>query len=588
MFAPTRTLPVLALAGLSALSAPATVTAADYTAFTGKRTIALNTSATGANVAGTVTNFPVLIRLGRADSAILNGANGGNSIRFSKADDTTALPYQIEHWSPTHAAIWVKVDSVKGNNSTQTIRLHYNNASATSLSSGAAVFDTANAFSGVWHLSDSTGGLSADATIHNTNAAWYNGPVLAPGLIGRAVNLRQPVDIGLGPENARYLMANYNETNHNFKATSANGITLSAWVKQNTNSGGNEQGILGRYNWGQNGRQAMIALNANGEIRLFRSTNGTNSGGAETNFGTELITDGVWTHITATVKNGSQILYVNGVQNVAQTTATIGSLDSIWPTKSQLTFGRMAADHTGNPVHQAFDGFIDEARYARVARSADWVKLEYESQKPGQTLTNIGAPTTPGAPSNVTGVPGSLNTGAVILSWNAPDYDGFSSVTSYKAMAVGDTAKNCTALGQQTCVVVGLTAGAPYTFVVRAYNSVGGGSVSAASATINAPTGILKGEAVLRNAGAFTGAHTFTLSDKLAAHTGRLTMRILDVSGKTVWDRSLSSADAGRSITWNGMTTTGARAASGLYFVRVFAVTNAGTVEAVQGAVTVR
>lgn len=560
--------------------------AADYTAWSGHRPIVLNTSATGANVAGTVTNFPLLVRLGHNDSAILAGANGGNSIRFSKADDATPLPYQVESWSSTSAAIWVKVDSIKGNNSTQAIHLHYGNAAAASESNGPAVFDTAAGFCGVWHLSDSTGGVSHDATAYNTNAAWYNGPVLAPGLIGRAVNTNQPVDAGLDPSNARYLMANYNVANNNFRATSADGITLSVWVKRTNNTGGTEQGILGRYNWGQNGRQAMIALNSNDQIRLFRSIDGTNASGQETNFGDQSIVDGEWFHIVATLKNGSQILYVDGVQDVAQTTANLGSLDSIWATTSQLAFGRMAPDHTGNPVHQAYNGLIDEARYVRGVRSADWVKLEYESQKQSHTLANIGTPTIPGAPTGVVGVTGPKNSASVTVSWTPPADNGGLDVTSYKAMAASDTSKSCLAYGTLTCGVPGLTPGASYTFKVRAYNSIGGGPLSAASAAVNAPTPVLGGGALMLNVGSFVGAYAFRLPENLAGITERMTLRILDVSGKTVWSRSVSPAEAGREIAWNGMTSTGARASAGIYFVRVFTVTAAGKLEAVQGGVT--
>jgi hypothetical protein len=42
-----------------------------YAAWLGHRSIVLNTSATGANVAANVTNFPVLIRLGTAEAAII-------------------------------------------------------------------------------------------------------------------------------------------------------------------------------------------------------------------------------------------------------------------------------------------------------------------------------------------------------------------------------------------------------------------------------------------------------------------------------------------------------------------------------------
>jgi hypothetical protein len=43
---------------------------------------------------------------------------GGSDIRFTKADNTF-LPYEIERWDSAHsqAEIWVKVDTVFGNDS---------------------------------------------------------------------------------------------------------------------------------------------------------------------------------------------------------------------------------------------------------------------------------------------------------------------------------------------------------------------------------------------------------------------------------------------------------------------------------------
>jgi len=38
---------------------------------------------------------------------------------------------------------------------------------------------------------------------------------------------------------------------------------------------------------------------------------------------------------------------------------------------------------------QTFDGRIDEARISAAARSADWIKLSYENQRPDQTLVEI-------------------------------------------------------------------------------------------------------------------------------------------------------------------------------------------------------
>ena len=656
---------------LSVLLSVCAASAADYSAWTLKKDIVLNTSATGANVAGTVTNFPVLIRLGSAESAIITaGGANGSGIRFSKADGTTALPYQIESWSSTSATIWVKVDSVKGNNASQKIVLHYNNsATVSSESNGANVFDTANGFRGVWHLNDSAGAKSTDATVLNTNAQWYNTPVLTDGLIGKAVNTNQPE--GVSVATANHLRAAYNTTNNNFKATSANGITLSAWVKHHPSSGGQEQGILGRYNWGVNARQAIIGLNNANQIRVYRSVNGLD-GANETNFGTQTIEDGAWTHIVATVKNGSQILYVNGVQNVAQTTATVGSLDSVFA-NSALAFGHMAPDHAGNGVNQAFNGIIDEARFAVTTRDSNWIKLEYQNQKLINTLTTVGQPTAPSAPGTPTGV---ASNAQVAVTWTAPANNGGAPITSYTVTstpgsltcattgaltctvtgltngtgytfqvkatnAVGTSVNSaasgtltpaaqlpgaptglvvtqgptagaltvtwqaapangaaitgytvtstpgsltCTTTGALTCAVTGLAASTPYTFQVKATNSVGTGVNSAPSSAV---TGINGQGNLVFSVGNFTKAYTFQLPENAASLATSLTLSISDVSGKTVWSKTVNPSKV-REIGWNGLTSKGARVSSGMYIARVKVANAAGSQETMQIGVKLR
>src|SRR5690606_5078167 len=117
--------------------AAATADGAYATAWSRHATLTLNTTATGANITGTVTKFPVLVRLGTADSAVFNAAHAtGKDVRFTKMDNTTRLPHQIDHWDNAgkSAAVWVLVDSVIGNNNTQSIRMHWGNASASPLS----------------------------------------------------------------------------------------------------------------------------------------------------------------------------------------------------------------------------------------------------------------------------------------------------------------------------------------------------------------------------------------------------------------------------------------------------------------------
>jgi hypothetical protein len=553
--------------------------AADYTAWTGHRSIVLNTSTTGANVASDVINFPVLVRLGSNEAAILAAANGGASIRFSKADNATPLPYQIERWTSTGAAIWVKVDTVKGNNATQTIRMHWNNAAAVSESNGAAVFDTANGYRGVWHLGADSVGVSKDATPNRNHATQQGVATGTEGAIGgaRLYNAAGAGDIDT---------VGINQT---FNMSLNDRLTVSAWVRRD---GGNAagsafEGIAGVFDWNRNGtgvnnRMYSLVHNANNGFSLHVSATG-GDGANEVIVNTSIIGEPNWTHVAATVDGSNINLYVNGVSAVQQAhTANIyfpTTLTGVGP----FTIGML--DDNGSGEGQYFNGGIDEVRLSGIARSAPWIKLSYESQKAQNTLTDIGQPTAPGAPTAVTGTTGAVNSGSISVSWMAPANNGGLPVTSYKVMAVSDTLKNCIAVSATQCFVTGLVANTPYSFVVRAYNGMGASPLSAASSAITSPVGLLSGGALMLNVGSFTNAYTFRLADRLTASTSRLTMTIVDVSGKTVWSQSIAPGEAGRELSWNGLTTTGARAAAGLYIVRVYTQSASGQLEAVQGGV---
>ena len=87
------------------------------------RNLFLNTSETGANVTGTVADFPVLVRLNSGNFDFSHAHTTGADIRFTKSDNTF-LPYEIERWDPVTelAEVWVKVDTVYGNDNSRFLR----------------------------------------------------------------------------------------------------------------------------------------------------------------------------------------------------------------------------------------------------------------------------------------------------------------------------------------------------------------------------------------------------------------------------------------------------------------------------------
>jgi len=107
------------------------------------------------------------VRLTSSNFDFNQARDSGQDIRFSKADGKR-LPYQIERWDKgnTKAEIWVRVDTVFGNNAVQYVRMHWGKSNVVSQSNGYAVFDTSNGFTGTYHVS---GQLS------NSSMNLYNG-----------------------------------------------------------------------------------------------------------------------------------------------------------------------------------------------------------------------------------------------------------------------------------------------------------------------------------------------------------------------------------------------------------------------------
>ncbi|HMA63885.1 MAG: DUF2341 domain-containing protein, partial [Fibrobacterota bacterium] len=148
------------------------------------RTIQLNTTETGANVSSNVTGFPVLVRLSKSNFDFTLSSPDGSDLRFTKKDNTL-LPFEIEYWDAVSstAALWVKVDTVYGNNNTQSIIMYYGNAAVSQSRTFSPVFDSSSGYMGVWHLSDDTDILT-DASVNKFTGTRSGAFQRQPGMIG--------------------------------------------------------------------------------------------------------------------------------------------------------------------------------------------------------------------------------------------------------------------------------------------------------------------------------------------------------------------------------------------------------------------
>jgi hypothetical protein len=326
-----------------------------------------NTTSSGAGVAGDVHNFPVLIRLTSSNFNFSEAKIDGGDLRFAKSDGTL-LSYEIERWDSAggRAEIWVKQDTVYGNDDTHYFTMYWGNSSASSASNGGAVFDTADGFQGVWHLNEATGAAEKDATVN-----YYNGtpsataPASVPGMVGTAqrfdgadyfVNMGTVLDVG------------------------ANNFTISAWLKRAIAS--TVQAVAGKSNGGEPSATYgySFAFHPADTLNIAVASGGALFGdaGSFRLKSSITITDTVsWHHVAAVIDksdNAKCRIFIDGIDrsgSVEGDITTVGALSNSVP----FQIGE-AADG-----EYPFTGCLGEVEMAYSARSADWIKLEYMNQK---------------------------------------------------------------------------------------------------------------------------------------------------------------------------------------------------------------
>jgi hypothetical protein len=276
------------------------------------------------------------------------------------------LPYEIERWDATlqAAEVWVKVDTVYGNDSTHFVNMYWGNSNAASESNGAAVFDTVNGFQGVWHLNESTGSAAIDATKNH-----YDGmpssvsPTTAAGLIGTAQAFNGSSTFIEIPNTASSKLTFPQHGNY----------TVSAWVYLDSLP----SGTTAANPFGD------IIAKGNLEYHLQVTMDAWQFSEMESGIGwddTQVPAQvGAWFHVVGVRKGAKQYLYVNGTTVDSSITVASDSSNQAFP--QNISLG-------GLPSKSWYflDGKIDEARILNISQSANWIKLCYMNQKSTDAL----------------------------------------------------------------------------------------------------------------------------------------------------------------------------------------------------------
>jgi hypothetical protein len=332
----------------------------NYSAWPFSRRLYLNTSAAGANVAGNVDDFPVLVRLDKSDFDFSQAH--GDDIRFSDMQGKR-LRYEIERWDSAgaKAEIWVRVDRVLGNSASQFITMHWGVPKAEGFSEGRRVFSAEAGFSGAWHLSE-----TAPDTVANdlyADAAGYDPASDRTASLDRS----GVVGFGAGFGGSDYIAVAAADPLLQPNAA----VTVSAWMRapRTGAAGGTLLSMGDTY---------ALRVNPNGSAR-FQVFTGTYA--AVESKGLNLL-DSAWHHVAATYDGTALALYVDG--KPAGKAQASGFLDyRFWP-------GFVLGKHGNRKPGYEFIGNLDEPEVSgEKARSADWIKLAYENQREGSGLVEF-------------------------------------------------------------------------------------------------------------------------------------------------------------------------------------------------------
>jgi hypothetical protein len=324
------------------------------------RKVTINTSATGANVATDVIDYPVLVRLTTPAFDFSKVRKDGADMRFLRPNGTV-LPFYVSRYDSAEGAaeVWVKLDTVYGNSRTQSFYIFAGNPDSASMSDVKSVFPSYTGYAGLWHFDDAAS--LADAVGGNT--AINHGAEGVDGVIGKAVRFRGSAWIDV-PAKAFTGIARK--------------LSISFWQKSGDTLQNQPGDIFGGMD--ASGEVVLRMHDPFGDTTVYWSAGGLDAAPldrVEKKADAEAQNRSRWNYwaLTKDADKGEMKIYLNGKVWASAT----GKTASIGPVQSFIL------SFSGTDAYA-----IDEFRVSRSVGTDDRIKLSYEVQKAGSVAIVIG------------------------------------------------------------------------------------------------------------------------------------------------------------------------------------------------------
>ena len=338
-------------------------------AWPSRKQLTIDAGITGADIQGTVQDFPLLVRLHSGNFGyFFDLAENGKDLRFLQ-QDKTALKHDVEKIDALTelGLVWVKLPAIRGGISTDSFTMYYGNANAASGSDAHGIYDVNQSLA--YHFKEGET-LPQDATAYLLHASDSKAVIDPNGYIDAAARFE-----GLGGITV--------EAHPATEIDPENGWTFSTWIKT------------------EQEQTASILQSKDAAIQLEITLQGTSlQASYQGGDGVIIQTDpvslnlGQWQHLALVAQQNNLLLYLDGKQVADAAIALKGFSPAV----------QIGSSEAG--LH--LTGWLDEVQIAKTARSADWIKLQFRSQSPDFTVINFGSDESADAG-------GGVNYGVIIL-----------------------------------------------------------------------------------------------------------------------------------------------------------------------------
>jgi biopolymer transport protein ExbB len=299
----------------------------------------------GADIAGTATEVPVLVRLSLGNFGYFGDTRpDGWDLRFIAADDKTPLKFHIERYDTQAqmAFVWVQVPRLAGGANTEKVFLYYGNTEAQAASDPAGTYDAGQAL--VYHFG-APAGSPQDATAYKTEPSVFNAEVQAASLINAGIRFSGAQTVSIPASAALRLQPD-------------RGMTISVWTRV---EGEQPEAYIAALQ--DEARELVLGIDG---VRAFVRYVGDGTPVTITQSGEALAT-ATWHHVAVSIGNGRLTLFVNG--------ADVGSAEvQLQEIGGALTLGGSARSSN------FLSAELDELQVSSTVRSADWLKAAARSQ----------------------------------------------------------------------------------------------------------------------------------------------------------------------------------------------------------------